>query len=78
MPLTDPTELSLNGSAASYVSWGNTTDRAARMQPAHAAFNQKWLDMADGDPLRAEAYRRAHFKRLALRSVQARRRGTAR
>jgi hypothetical protein len=35
--------------------------------------DQKFLDEADGDPVRAEHLRKAHYARLALRSAQARR-----
>jgi hypothetical protein len=55
-------------------SWGNTTDRRARMTPAWRGFNQKFLDEANGDPLRAESLRKAHFKRMAIKSARARRR----
>ena len=56
------------------TSWANTVDRSTRTQPARDAFWQRFLDEADGDPVRAEHLRRAHFKRLQLRSAQARRR----
>lgn len=73
-PLTDPIERSLAGSAGSHESWARTVDRPARTRPARQALEQKWLDLADGDPQRAESYRSAHYKRMALKSVQARRR----
>ena len=44
-----------------------------RTAPARAALEQKFLDEADGDPVRAEHLRKAHFARLALKSAQARR-----
>lgn len=40
---------------------------------ARQALQQKFLDQAGGDPVRAEHYRKAHFARLALKSAQARR-----
>ena len=67
-------EISLSRSIAAHTSWANTTDRAARTAKARAALDQKFLDEAGGDPLRAESLRKAHFKRLALKSAQARRR----
>lgn len=70
--MPDPTRAAL-GSIGGHVSWGNTLDRTARTAPARAALNQKFLDAAGGDPVRAEHLRKAHFKRLALLSAQARR-----
>jgi hypothetical protein len=56
-------------------SWAKTTDRTARTAPARAAFEQRFLDQAGGDPVRAAHLRKAYFRRLALKSAQARRRG---
>lgn len=61
------------GSVGAHISWANTTDRSARTAPARAALEQKFLDQADGDPLRAESLRKAYFKSLAIKSAQARR-----
>jgi len=58
---------------AAETSWAKTLDRSARTAPARDAFGQRFLDEADGDPVRAEHLRRAYFKRLQLRSAQARR-----
>lgn len=69
-----PTELSLAGRIAAHASWAQTVDRSARTAPARAALDAKFLAQADGDPVRAASYRKAHFARLALRSVQSRRR----
>lgn len=66
-------ELSLAGRLGAHTSWANTTDRTARTAPARAAFDQRFLDQAGGDPRRAESLRRAYFARLALKSAQARR-----
>jgi hypothetical protein len=63
----------LTGSIGGHLSWANTTDRAARTAPARAALDQKFLDQADGDPVRAAHYRQAFYQRLALKSAQARR-----
>ena len=67
-------EAQLIASIAAHSSWAKTPDRAARTAPARRALEQKFLDAADGDPVRAEHLRKAHFKRLALKSAQARRR----
>ena len=68
-----PTERTLRASIAAHESWAATEDRAARTAPARAALDQKFLDAADGDPVRAAHLRKAHFQRLALKSAQARR-----
>lgn len=67
------TERSLMGQIRAHESWANTEDRTARTANARAALDQKFLDAAEGDPVRAEHLRRAHFARLALRSAQSRR-----
>lgn len=59
---------------AAHASWGQTEDRTARTAPARRALEEKFLREADGDPVRAESLRKAYYKRLALKSVQARRR----
>jgi hypothetical protein len=58
---------------AAHESWANTPDRSSRTSAARAALDQKFLDQAGGDPVRAEHLRKAHYLRLALRSAQARR-----
>jgi hypothetical protein len=58
---------------AAHQSWANTEDRTARTAPARDALSKKFLELAGGDPVRAEHMRRAHFARMALRSAQARR-----
>ena len=65
---------SILGRIGAHVSWANTTDRTARTAPARAAAEQKFLDQAGGDPVRAAHLRKAHFQRLALKSAEARRR----
>ena len=67
-------ELSLLGRLGAHASWANTKDRTARTAPARAALEQKFLDEAGGDPVRAAHLRKAHYARLALKSAQARRR----
>lgn len=66
-------ELSMLGRLGAHASWANTTDRTARTAPARAALEQKWLDQADGDPVRAAHLKKAYYSRLALKSAQARR-----
>jgi hypothetical protein len=66
-------DRSLIASIAAHTSWANTLDPTARTAPARAALDQKFLDQAGGDPVRAEHLRKAHFQRLALKSAQARR-----
>jgi hypothetical protein len=67
-------ERKLIASIAAHSSWANTDNRSARTAPARAALDQKFLDEAGGDPVRAAHLRKAHFARLALKSAQARRR----
>lgn len=71
--MSTSTERSLVGSIGAHASWANTADRAARTAPARAALDAKFLQEAGGDPIRAAHLRKAYFKRLALRSAQARR-----
>lgn len=71
MPFFDSDPLA--ASMAADASWGNTADRAARTAPARAAMDAKFLADADGDPQRAESLRKAHYKRLALKSAKVRR-----
>lgn len=59
---------------AADLSWANTPDRSARTAPARRALDEKFLEQAGGDPKRAASLRSAHFKRLALKSAQSRRR----
>lgn len=68
------TERRLAAAIAAHESWAATEDRSARTAPARRALEQKFLDAAGGDPKRAESLRRAHYKRLALKSAQSRRR----
>ena len=67
-------ERALAARVMAELSWANTKDRSARTAPARAARDQKFLDQADGDPIRAAHLRKAHFARMALLSAQARRR----
>lgn len=71
--LTD-SERSQLGKMAAHSSWANTENRTARTAPAREALDAKFLEQAEGDPVRAAHLRKAHFARLALKSAQARRR----
>lgn len=81
MPMP-PSERKLRASAAGLTSWANTEDRAARLAPAREAFASKFEDQIDPErklpaaerAQRADAARRAHYKRMALKSAQVRRR----
>jgi hypothetical protein len=70
---TSKTDASLWGREGAHISWAKTLDRSARTAPARAALDRKFLDEADGDPVRAAHLRKAHFLRLARKSAQARR-----
>ena len=74
MVARNPEERSLVASIAAHESWANTADPTKRTAPARAARDAKFLEQADGDPVRAEHLRKAYFKRLALKSAQSRRR----
>lgn len=77
MPSTVSSERSLAAQIAAHESWASTPDRTARTAKARAALDQKFLDAADGDPVRADHLRKAHYARLALKSAQARRKRSA-
>lgn len=68
-----PAERSTRASLAAHTSWANTADRAGRTAKARAALEQRFLDEAGGDPVRAESIRKAYYLRLALKSATARR-----
>lgn len=69
-----PAERRLAAQIAANESWAATPNRTARTANARAALDAKFLEQANGDPLRASHLRRAHFQRLALKSAQSRRR----
>lgn len=72
---------SLLHSAAAHDSWAATSDRTARTAPGRRAFLDKFAAEVDPEGVlppdvreqMAEAKRRAYFKRMAARSVEARR-----
>ena len=72
-PSLTPKERELRARLAAHESWANTSDRTARTAAGRAALDQKFLDQADGDPVRAASMRKAYYARLALKSAQARR-----
>jgi hypothetical protein len=75
-------QRSLIASIAAHESWAQTENRTARTAPARKAMLDKFERQVDPDgtllpaerAIRAEHARKAHFKRLALKSAQARRR----
>lgn len=76
-----PAERTLKAEIAAHESWARTPDRAARTAPARKAALDRFEKQVDPDGTllpaerarRAEHARKAHFKRLALKSAQARR-----
>ena len=70
-------ERRLNSQIAAHLSWANTENRTSRTAPARAALEARFLADAGGDPVRAANLRTAYYKRLALKSAQARRRAAA-
>jgi hypothetical protein len=74
LPKRTPAEVSLQASSLAHLGWGQCEDRTARTAPGRAAFEQRFLDQADGDPVRAASLRAAYYKDLARQSVAARRR----
>lgn len=83
MPLS-PSERSLRGQIAAHESWARTEDRSARTAKARKAMLDKFEHDVDPDGVltpaerakRAESKRKAHFKRLALKSAASRRRAS--
>ncbi len=71
--MPSPSERSLRGQIGAHTRWANTTDRSAATARARAGFEQRFLDQAAGDPLRAASLRKAYYARLALSSARARR-----
>jgi hypothetical protein len=79
--LLDPSERRLRAQIAAHQSWANTADPRSRTAPARSAYLDRFGRAVDPDGTldpaerarRAEHARTAYFKRLALRSAQARR-----
>lgn len=80
-PMATHEERRARASLAAHVSWANTTDPAQRTRAARAALDDKFRLQVDPqgtlepDELerRVTHLRQAHFRRLALKSAQARR-----
>lgn len=76
-----PTERSLRSQIAAHDSWAKTENRTDRTAPARKAFDDRFEREVDPDGVlteaerarRAEHARKAHFKRLALKSAKSRR-----
>jgi hypothetical protein len=81
VPARRPEDRALIASIAAHASWARTANPAARTANARKAFADCFQREAYPDCLlppaerarRAEHLRKAHFKRLALKSAQARR-----
>jgi hypothetical protein len=77
-----PAERTLRAQIAAHESWAHTIDRSARTANARKAMLDKFERQVDPEgklspaerAQRAEHARKAHFKRLALKSARARRR----
>ncbi len=75
-------EHRLRSQIGAHESWARTVNRSARTLPARMALEAKFEREADPDGTmlpaerakRAEHLRQAHFKRMALKSMEARRR----
>lgn len=75
MPFT-----SLQAQIAAHESWAKTADRSARTAAARRAMSEKFERMVDPDGTlpeavrqkMAESARKAHYRRLALKSAQVR------
>jgi hypothetical protein len=77
---SDATEASLRGRLAVLSSWAQTEDRTARTAPGRAAMMAKFEKQVDPHGTlppaerarRAEYARKAHYTRLSLKAVKAR------
>lgn len=75
-------ERSFAASIGAYESWARTPDRTERTANGRKAFLDRFEQQVDPDGVldsenrrqRAEALRKAYFRRLALKSAQSRRR----
>ncbi len=75
-------EHRLRSQIGAHESWARTVNRSARTLPARMALLDKFEREVDPDAIllpaerakRAENARKAHYRRMALKSVQARRR----
>lgn len=72
MPPRTPEQHRIASAAGARKSWAQTEDRSARTAKARAARDQKFLDQAGGDPVKAEHLRRAFYLQMQLKSLKAR------
>ena len=85
MSALTPEQRATRARIAAYDSWANTSNPTARTEPARRAFLRRFEDQVDPDRTlpdaertrRAEAARKAHFQRMALKSARARQRKAA-
>jgi len=70
--MSGKTDLAKWGEIGAIESWARTPDRSARTAPGRAAFLARFDDYPD-----PEAARKAYFRRLAMKSAQARRKKAA-
>jgi hypothetical protein len=66
-------ERKLAAQIRAHISWANTEDRTQRTANARAAFEQRFLDAAGGDPVKAAHLRKAFYLDIARKSAKARR-----
>jgi hypothetical protein len=79
--MTTPAER-LRSSIAANEGWAQCEDRTARTLPGRLAADARFEKLVDPEgklaprerAIRAESARKAHYKRMALRSVEVRRR----
>lgn len=84
VPSASPSERALIASLAAHVKWATTPDPSSATAAARQAFRDRFEREADPDGVlppaerarRAEHLRKAFYTRLALKSVQARRKAT--
>ncbi len=72
MTTRTPKQHRMASRLGAHKSWAQTEDRTARTAKARAAREQKFLDQAGGDPVKAEHLRKAFYLRMQLASLQAR------
>ena len=72
-----PAERKLFASYMAHRSWAQTDDRTKRTSNGRAAFEQRFLTEANGDPVKAEHLRKAFYQKMALKSAESRRKRAA-
>lgn len=76
----DDSLKSLRGQIMAHESWARTADRAARTAPARLALRARFEKLVDPDGVypndvrekMAESARKAHYRKMALKSAQVR------